>query len=465
VNVAIQTLTIQPPEVEEWLQDNLTQKYDYQVLRIKTALMYTVAATLGAIIGLIVASMLNLPNVNPLPEANNFYAEFLEWRGKGLEDPVCIWHCEIVTQVKRLVSNAIIIGASIITEGHEGNIVAMARLCSLISVIFAVGFAFRQQLPQFYSLNAQKAELEDFQNTPGWELWLSRILYTLASLFGTYVVVSILGFGLSKAFKELTLNWFNALLVIIVFTGTMTFAAVFGALAVTTRGVLLLGLFTVMIGLAVSFALAPEIDDQQWWLKAVSSAGQFNPSAPIFTGTLMSGSLTLVVLWFDINRMIHKMIIDGDVKLLTANQWMWVARILYATVVLGLFFVGLIRVDKANFAVNSWFHAGGAVAAIASVAISGLLIRKRRFHPLYKFFSVYIQLGVTIALIVLGSLKLESPWIGSPGTGIINMTVLELSLFALMGLWGYLTVNNLVVQANIRALAKSRTAYLKRGAH
>jgi hypothetical protein len=260
------------------------------------------------------------------------------------------------------------------------------------------------------------------------------------------------------------LNWFNALIVIIVFTATMTFAAVFVALAVTTRGVLLLGLSIVMIGLAVSFALAPAIDDKQWWLKAVSSAGQLNPSAPVFTGTLVSGSLTLVVLWFDINSMIHKMISDGDVKFLTASQWMWVARLLYATVVLGLTLVGLIRVDKEKFAENSWFHAGGAVAAIASVAISGLLIRKRRFHPLYKFFSVYIQLGVTFGLIILGSLKLEAPWIGSPGTGIISMTVLELSLFALMGLWGYLTVNNLVVQANIRALAKSRAAYFKRAA-
>ena len=407
--MATQNLTILSPDVEEWLQDNLTEKYAYQVLQIKTALMYTVAATLGAIIGLIVASALNLPNVNPLPQTNNLYTEFLEWRGRGIEDPVCIWHCEIITQVKRLASNAIIIAASIITEGHEGNIVAMARLCTLISVTFAVGFAFRRQLHQFYSLNAQKAELEDFQNTPAWELWLSRIFYTLATLFGTYVVVSILGVGLSKAFKELTLNWFNALIVIIVFTGTMTFAAVFCALAVTTRGVLLLGLFIVMIGLAVSFALAPTTNDQQWWLKAVSSAGQLNPSAPIFTGTLVSGSLTLVVLWLDINSMIHKMINDGDVKFLTASQWMWVARILYATVVLGLFFVGLIRVDKEKFAENSWFHAGGAVAAIASVAISGLLIRKRRFHPLYKFFSVYVQLGVTIALVVLGSLKNLSP--------------------------------------------------------
>jgi hypothetical protein len=245
----------------------------------------------------------------------------------------------------------------------------------------------------------------------------------------------------------MVLNWPDAFIVIILFTGAVTLAATYGALAVTTRGVLLLGLFTFAIGLSVSFALAPA----DWYLGAVSNAGQLNPSAPLFTGTLLGGSLALVVLWFDMNSIIEKMIGDGEIRMFNARAWMWVARILYTILILGLLFVGFIRVDKVNYPFNMVFHAGGAILAIASVVIAGLLIRKSRFHPWYKIFSVHILLGITIAMAVFGSLKLESPYWVYPGTGIISLTVIELSLMILIGLWVYFTVDGLLVNANINA--------------
>jgi len=61
--------------------------------------------------------------------------------------------------------------------------------------------------------------------------------------------------------------------VIILFTGAVTFAATYGALAVTTRDVLLLGLFTFAIGLSVSFALAPA----NWYLGRLAMRGNSIP--------------------------------------------------------------------------------------------------------------------------------------------------------------------------------------------
>jgi hypothetical protein len=249
----------------------------------------------------------------------------------------------------------------------------------------------------------------------------------------------------------MTLNWFNALIIIVLFTGTTTLIATYNALAVTTREILLLGLLIFAVGFSASFALTRPYSDHQWWEIAVSNAGQLNPAASLFTGTLLSGALTLIVLWLDIDSILQKMVSDGDVRWLSADRWMWVARGLYTILVLGLVFMGLIRVDQVNYPVNMVFHAGGAILAIASVIVSGLLIRKRRFHPWCKLFSVHILLGLTVSMSVLGSLKFDPPAVVFPGTGIISLVVIELSLFVLIGLWIYITLDNLLGQANLNA--------------
>lgn len=440
------------PDIRQLLEDQLAQRYEFLRQRFQTAFYYSVAATIGVMVALVVVSALNLLNIRRLPQMYVLYAPFLEWRTEdAVQYPVCAWDCEIVTQSTRLVSAARDIGASIVSGDGLGSVAGIARLCTLVSVAFAVWFTYRKHLPARYALNGQQAQHEDFEQMPRWEFWLTRVLYTLASVFGTYVVVSIAWLGLSLVFRDMSMGWFRAALVIIAFTATVTLAATYGALAVSTRDILLLGLFTYAAGFATSFALVPPTLERQWWEVAVSNAGQLNPSASLFTGTLLSGSLALVVLWFDLDSIIRKMIDDGEVRLLSAERWMWVARGLYGVLILGLLSVGFIRVDEVNHPFNTAFHAGGAVVAIISVVVSGMLIRKRRFHPWYKIFSVHILLGLTIFMAVFGSIRLDPLGLVFVGTGLISLTVIELALFILIGLWVYVTVDNLLGQANINA--------------
>jgi hypothetical protein len=254
-------------------------------------------------------------------------------------------------------------------------------------------------------------------------------------------------------FKLLILDWFNAALIVVLFTWGITFVATYTALAVTTREILLLALLIFVIGFAASFALSPQLGaaKKEWWQMAVSSAGQENPSAPLFTGTLLSGPLLLLVLWFDLDSILQKMIADGQVRWLNVNQWMWVTRVLYGMLVLGFIFVGMIRVDEHNFRVNMVFHAGGAVMAILSAILSGILIRKRHFHPWYRFLSNYLLVITTVALGFLGVIQLNPLTVGAVGEGLVSMTVIELVLFLLIGIWMYVTVDNLLGQADIRA--------------
>ena len=448
--------TTTPPDIEKLLTQHLRKKYDFQRERFQTALLYSTLATMGVIIALIVSSAFNLFNINPLPETYRLFAPFVEWGIVGAEYDICRWDCEIGVQSTRLVKAVQYIGASIVSaEDWQWNVAGIARLCTLVSVSFAVWFAYRKKLEQYYMINAHQAQLEDFKTTPRWQFWLSRVCYMLATLFGTYVVVSILWLGVSVMFRNMTLRWFEAAIIIVAFTGTITFAGAWGALAASTRDVLLLGLFTFVFGFSASFALAPatQVDGIgfEWWQGAVSNVGQFNPSAALFTGTLLSGSLALVVMWFDLNSIIQKMINDGAIRFLSARAWMGVAGLLYALLVIGLLGVGFIRVDRENFPENTLFHAGGAVLSIASVVVSGLLIRKHRFHPWYQIFSVHILLGVTLIMAFLGSFRIDPPSFVFPGTGIISLTVIELSLLLLIGLWTYVTVDNLLGQADVHA--------------
>jgi hypothetical protein len=180
---------------------------------------------------------------------------------------------------------------------------------------------------------------------------------------------------------------------------------------------------------------------------------------------LLSGSLALIVLWFDINSMVHRVVTDGKVLFLSPRTWMIIARVLYIVFALGLLFVGFIRVDETHYPTNMVFHAGGAVSAIASVVMSGLLIRKRRFPAWYRVFSLYILLGVTVGVAILGSVSLQPPSLVFLGTGIVSLTVIELVLFMMMGLWTYVTVDNLVTVENIRSLTGYATAIANRQIH
>ncbi|MEP7290238.1 MAG: hypothetical protein ABI835_00590 [Chloroflexota bacterium] len=440
------------PDIQRVLFQHLERKYQFQQKRFQTALAYSATGTLAVFLALIVSFGLNFFGVTRLPEQFRLYAPFIDW-SSTTEYKVCDWSCEIRTQGTRLVKAAADIGASVLADedAYYGSVAGIARLCTLIAVSVTVWCAYRKQLAEYYEINAQPAQLEDFRETPRWQFWLSRGLYTAASLFGTYVVISIVWLGLSVIFKNVTLDRLNAAIVIVIFTGTVTFAAAYGALAATTRDVLLLGLFTFVFGFCASFALSPLIEGRQWWERAVSNAGQLNPSAPLFTGTLLSGSIALWMLWYDINGVIEQMIADGKIVRWDATTWQRIARGLYAGLIIGLISVGLVRVDDANFPGNKVFHAGGAVLAILSVVAAGYMIRKQRFHPWYRFLSIHILLGATVLLAVFGSFRFDPPGFVATGTGMISLTVIELTLFILIGVWVYVTVDNLLGQANINA--------------
>ena len=139
---------------------------------------------------------------------------------------------------------------------------------------------------------------------------------------------------MSVTFKELTLDSFNAMLVIIAFTGTVTFAAAYVSLAASTRVVLLLGLFTFFFGFSASFALSPLIQGEQWWASAVSNAGQLNPSAPLFIAELPTQAGVPAGIFNVVNgdkEAVDALLTNPDVKAVSFVGSTPIARYIYAT--------------------------------------------------------------------------------------------------------------------------------------
>ncbi|MBA3872635.1 MAG: hypothetical protein H0X30_26155 [Anaerolineae bacterium] len=432
-------------------QELLPSEYDYLERRFYIALGYSIAAVVSVLVALF---LLSLVRHDTLPQIYKLYLPFVGWNGDShalRQFPIVNWDQEIIQQLYRLFYAAVDVENSVGADhGHVGSIAGIARLCTLVTVISSVFILYRRDIRTHYKIYDQPTQLENFNKMSPVKQGLARFLYVGATTFGTYVIVSIMWLGLSQVFKNLSFNdGLSPAIAILLFTGLITFITTFGALAVTTHEVLLLGLGTLGIGFMVSFALAQPncrqsgfsvpllclLPVRQWWEIAVSNAGQSNPSASLFTGSLLSGAITFIVVWFDIDNTVIDLANKLTLRWFKPIVWISIARFLFTVFILGLLFVGFIRVAP-EFPMNRAFHTGGAVSAIISALALACIMPKQSFRPWYKLLSIGLG-AVTAIMIVLGALNL------------VSLTVIELTVFVMIGLWIYATVDSLLAQANI----------------
>jgi hypothetical protein len=336
-----------------------------------------------------------------------------------------------------------------------GNTAGIARLLSIISVPVVVAVSYRKQLKTRYRVYGETAQYDDFEKLQQRKIQYNsaRILYVIATGFGTYVVTSVLWLALSLAFQNLTFTLFWAWVVIILFTFSATIVSAFWALAVTTREIFLIGMMMTVAGLLVSFSIAPQIPDPDriyWWQHAVSMLGKYMPSAPLFTATLTSMACTLLVVWFDIENIVAR----------ARSAKIVLIRGLYFYAVLGFLLIGFVRVGDpiANFIPNFLAHSVfGALFAFAALFwVCWVLTRnidETIFSPWYKRYIKFAAIA-SIVVGVVSFIQLEPFGFGDPnntqgGKDIINLTTAELVIFALTGILLWITVELLLLQAEI----------------
>lgn len=411
--------------------------------------------------------------VSSLPPNFAINGTFLEWTLQENEaecpnhdNPACVGDVlrEFEISISRLGNNLFGLFQSTRIDDETSYLGGVARLLSVISISIAVFYAYRRHLEERYIVENKRSQLEDFRDLKEHKLtfFFTRILYTAATFFGSYIVISLAWVVLSQIFRGLSLTTIWAWMVIGGFVFASTFASTYWAIAVSTRELVLIGVGTFVLGFAVSFAVAPlminpetmeKTDTVRWWTMAISSAGKLQPAASLFTSALASLAVVFWIVWFDIDSIIEMGIAksgEASVPIVDIDnvKWVHVNRkyliiVCYTFVIVGLLSIGLVRVDRpaSDFALNIFFHsilgAGGAILGLFFVCWHVKLITRRTIFTLP--YRVYFIIGAIISAVALGLYT----FLG------VNLTAVELVIFTISGSLMVITIEILLLQADI----------------
>lgn len=444
------------------------RRLNYLVTRLSSVTIITlVVSALVLVIGL-VSLMPTLPGTYRISDT------FFEWtraesdegcpNQDNLDNLACVGDVfrEFAISAIRLVTNFLGLFASMVIEDSQAtSLGGVARFLSVFSISSAVFLSYRRHLDTRYELNNQISQLADFRDLKTKTrtfLW-TRILYTLATMFGSYVVVSLVWVGLSQIFKEIAFQTSTAWIIIALFVVLSTFAATYWASAVTSREIIMIGAGTFVLGFTVSFAVAPLMNvatvpgGEQWWKGAISNAGKLQPSGALFTSALAGLAIVFWIVWYDIDSIIENAIAHSGQRMtplinIRHIQWFSVRTkhiivFFYTLVIIGLISIGLVRVayPVSQFFLNLFFHSIlGAIGAIGGLFfVCWHVSRLTKKTILSPWYDRYFIVGALVSIVALAASY----------TDIMNLTTAELIIFSLSGVLMVFTIELLLLQADL----------------
>jgi hypothetical protein len=459
------------------INDWRSEKQKFEGERLINALYYGATTAIITIIFLFIFNSVDGDVFNfTLPDDYQLFSIFEEWITEDDLQKVGSPGEEIITSIKRLVKMSAVAHTSTIESGDhqgDGNTAAIARLLAVYMISGSVFCSYRKMTPRRYKVYGQKAQLKDFiQLIKKYEgtilghkirprFFLTRLSITLASAFGSHVIMSATWPIISLMFPALELNINEVGFVAALFTGVTVFVATYWALAATTHDILGLGLAIFVVGLSVSFAIAePTLTNsplceyifcydaclyEYWYDVNISTLGIKGASAPLFTATLASTAVILLVLWLDIDSHVRKMIEHKNK--ISEKRTMLFIDILYILIVVGLLAVGVVRTEG-DLWKNEAVHKLGAVGAVFATFGLSWILPMEKYRKVYKWISTGF-LGFCFFVILLSSFRFNHFKFVGPGNGdVINMAALEIILFIAIWMWMYVAVNGLISYAN-----------------
>ncbi|MCC6612540.1 MAG: hypothetical protein IT320_03620 [Anaerolineae bacterium] len=352
-------------------------------------------------------------------------------------------------------------------SGSSYQIAAAARLLSCFVIFAIIVITYRKLLLEHYEVHERYAQYDEFKRASQTMFHrFSRFFVALASMITNYVLFSVMWIILSVIFKEFTALYFAAAAFSALAVAVSTFVFVYWSLVVTTRHLVALGVFTLIIGLAATFALANPENGQQWWQAAISRAGADPRVSWLFTATLGSVFVIFVLLWVDVDNFVrlitaqaeayHAEALAADSRTgLWARIQRWakghtyhIFRALYFIALFGLLGTGFVRTDPRNID-TIIAHTGGATSAIIIFNVVGLFFASWYPDPIlgqpFKRISL-ILVGTGIISVVLFAI------------GVLNLTGIELICLLIIGFWLYLALENLLIYVNTLAVSARAAA-------
>lgn len=197
--------------------------------RVKSAIIASLIA--GAIT--LFALWIHYENVDS-SHTYDLYHEFTEW-GRGDHISVKPVVQEFILSIEQVGDAAQGVGDSV---GGLPDVAGIARLSAIFSVMIAVFITYRSQLEDYYRKHDQQAQLSDFDDQNYAQRCITRLCYMVATIFGCYVIFSLMWVVLSLMFTDAQLSYAGMGAVVILFTSATTFGATYWAITLTTRALL-----------------------------------------------------------------------------------------------------------------------------------------------------------------------------------------------------------------------------------
>ena len=353
--------------------------------------------------------------------------------------------------------------AAFLRSGDSDQIAAASRLLSCIMIFVAIVVTYRKLLLEHYEVHERYAQYEEFKRASQTRFHrISRFLVALASMIANYVLLSIIWIIMSEIFKEFSALYYAAAAFSALSVAVATFIFVYWSLAITTRHLVALGVFTLVAGLAATFALASPENGQQWWQAAISRAGADPRVSWLFTATLASVCIIFALLWVDVDNFVRLITAQAEahhalragaqasdsslrVRIQTwiKNHTYHIFRALYFVALVGLLGAGFVRTDTRDIG-TIIAHTGGATSAIIIFNIVGIFFAFWYPDPIlgqpFKRTSL-IFVGASIVSVVLFAI------------GVLNLTGIELICLLIICFWLYLALENLLVYVNTLAVS------------
>lgn len=457
-------------------KSELERRNQVYVARISIGLLAGIVSAIVAVIaGYLILAQTN-PQLSNWEETLAFHEEYSDWK-----DPENVKTPETFDKYFWNGAFGFYFTVDALFRGNLNSVTGIIRTISVVTVTIAVGLSYRYKLPAQLEIDARKAQLFDFQQSANKKFegkrFISTLCYIVATLLGSYVMVSVLLFLLSSAFRNAGLNLPSALIVIGLSCGVFTGVASFGASAMDAREIALLGLATLLVGLLLSFSLNDRVVSETgehvyWWQIAVSAAGRFRPASPIFTSAFTSVFLSMVAVWFDLDLLLPVFVrkIWEDRKdcflvkvfnriarvlytpFATVFRWekpenqeaaylsfasaimLFVVGFLYAATAILLLLVGLVPMDAPNGLGN--VHDAGAWGATFMIVILTIIIPKKPyFQPHYQAFSIAYLVILAVAY-YFHSIQA------------LSLTGMEILGLALIIVWIYTTLDGILFYMN-----------------
>lgn len=365
-----------------------------------------------------------------------------------------------------------------VDDAHD--IAGLARFAAVIVTGLISIAVYRGLADEAYEANLKRAQLNEILEM---KRTLAHMVASVVIVFPAcliaYLTLSAIWLLMADMFEALTLTPGGAILFTALFVGLVGFVVSHLMSVLTTRQLVIMGMLVFVVGMAAAFAMGGQVERptglKHWWQTALSTLGEEPGTDILFLYVFAALFIVFWIVWFDIADFLRDAL-SSDEKTPKWGVFNGPARLLRrifgdrATFFNGLRFfyflaagsllsVGIFPLVNAGshpvYFLTLTLHSGASVLAMLIYWIGGMIVVTHRLKGIvfgWRFVALsYVTFFGIIAAGILIAVR------------IANLTAVEITVFALIGIWLYAAIDNLLEYSDLKALETD--AHTAQGSH